>query len=47
MCKKTVRSMMLNNARSLTFTCAPSFPTVCSVRASYQLLISGALQEVR
>ncbi|CAH0038973.1 unnamed protein product [Clonostachys rhizophaga] len=47
MCKKTVRSMMLNNARSLTFTCAPSFPTVCSVRASYQLLISGALQEAQ
>ncbi|CAI6083872.1 unnamed protein product [Clonostachys chloroleuca] len=47
MCKKTVRSMMLNNARSLTFTCAPSFPTVCSVRASYQLLISGALQETQ
>ncbi|KAI0005180.1 8-amino-7-oxononanoate synthase [Xylariaceae sp. FL0662B] len=26
LCNQTVRSMMLNHARSLTFSCAPSFP---------------------
>ncbi|KFA62577.1 hypothetical protein S40285_05799 [Stachybotrys chlorohalonatus IBT 40285] len=47
MCNKTVRHMMLNHARSLTFSCAPSFPMVASMRASIKLLRSGATVEAQ
>ncbi|KAI1859875.1 hypothetical protein JX265_010324 [Neoarthrinium moseri] len=42
---KTVRAMIVNNARSLTYSCAPSFPMVASIRAGYRLLISGETQQ--
>ncbi|KAJ2987429.1 hypothetical protein NUW58_g4513 [Xylaria curta] len=41
LCNKTIRYMLLNHARSVTFSCAPSFPMVASIRAGYQLLITG------
>ncbi|KAI1110620.1 8-amino-7-oxononanoate synthase [Nemania sp. NC0429] len=45
LCNKTIRYMLLNHARSITFSCAPSFPMVASIRAGYQLLIRGETQE--
>ncbi|KAI1778811.1 8-amino-7-oxononanoate synthase [Hypoxylon cercidicola] len=47
LCNKSVRSSILNNARSLTFSCAPSFPMVASIRAGYQLLIKGETEEAQ
>ncbi|KAI1826996.1 8-amino-7-oxononanoate synthase [Xylaria intraflava] len=41
LCNKTVRYMLLNNARSITYSSAPSFPMVASIRAGYQLLMKG------
>ncbi|KAL8335891.1 hypothetical protein RB598_009871 [Gaeumannomyces tritici] len=38
---KTVRSMMVNHARPLFFTAAPSFPTLAAIRSGYDLLKSG------
>lgn len=38
---KTVKMMLMNNARSLMFTGVPSFPMLASIRAAYGLLKSG------
>ncbi|KAH7372243.1 putative aminotransferase [Pyrenochaeta sp. MPI-SDFR-AT-0127] len=37
----TVRSALMNFARSVIYTTAPSFPTVAGIRAAYNLLRSG------
>ncbi|KAI1128525.1 8-amino-7-oxononanoate synthase [Nemania abortiva] len=47
LCNKTIRYALLNNARSITFSCAPSFPMVASIRAGYQLLMKGETQEAQ
>ncbi|KAI1820898.1 8-amino-7-oxononanoate synthase [Xylaria intraflava] len=47
LCNKTIRYMLLNHARSITFSCAPSFPMVASIRAGYQCLMSGETQEAQ
>ncbi|KAI0441548.1 8-amino-7-oxononanoate synthase [Xylaria telfairii] len=47
LCNKTIRYMMLNFARSVTFSSAPSFAVVASIRAGYQLLITGQTKEAQ
>ncbi|KAK8074180.1 class II aminotransferase/8-amino-7-oxononanoate synthase [Apiospora phragmitis] len=47
MTRKTVRSMIINNARSLTYSCAPSFPVAASMRAGYRLLMDGQAQKAQ
>lgn len=42
----TVRSVLMNFARSVIYTTAPSFPTVAGIRAAYNLLRTGATQKV-
>lgn len=46
LCNNTVRYMLLNFARSVAFSAAPSFPVVASIRSGYRLLMSGETQEV-
>jgi hypothetical protein len=46
LCNKTVRSALVNSARSLTYSGAPSVPMVASIRAGYHLLMSGETQKV-
>ncbi|KAI2607022.1 putative aminotransferase [Hypoxylon fragiforme] len=41
----TVRISLLNFARSVIYTTAPSFPSVAGIRSAYNLLKAGALQE--
>ena len=41
----TVRSVLMNFARSVIYTTAPSFPTVAGIRAAYNLLRTGATQK--
>lgn len=43
----TVRAVVMNFARSVIYTTAPSYPTVAGIRAAYKLMASGATQEVR
>ncbi|KAL2017253.1 hypothetical protein VTK56DRAFT_2365 [Thermocarpiscus australiensis] len=45
LCNKTIRSALVNSARSLTYSGAPSVPMVASIRAGYQLLMSGETQQ--
>ncbi|KAI6084470.1 putative aminotransferase [Hypoxylon rubiginosum] len=42
---QTVRLALLNFARSVIYTTAPSFPAVAAIRSAYNLLRSGATQE--
>lgn len=42
---ETVRNTLLNFARPVIFTTAPSFPTVAGVRAAYNLLRTGTTQK--
>ncbi|GAA92663.1 aminotransferase class I and II [Aspergillus luchuensis IFO 4308] len=44
LCNETVRTMLINYARSIMFSVAPSFPMLASIRATYQLLRSGETQ---
>ncbi|PYI00203.1 class II aminotransferase/8-amino-7-oxononanoate synthase [Aspergillus ellipticus CBS 707.79] len=44
LCNETVRTMLINHARSIMFSVAPSFPMLASIRATYQLLRSGETQ---
>ncbi|KAK8010049.1 class II aminotransferase/8-amino-7-oxononanoate synthase [Apiospora arundinis] len=44
MARRSIRSMIINNARSLTYSCAPSFPMAASIRAGYKLLMNGQTQ---
>lgn len=46
LCNDTVRTMLINYARSIMFSVAPSFPMLASIRATYQLLRSGETQGV-
>lgn len=41
----TVRSVLMNFARSVIYTTAPSFPTVAGIRGAYNLLRTGATQK--
>ncbi|KAG6037963.1 putative secondary metabolism biosynthetic enzyme [Claviceps citrina] len=43
----TVRMALMNFARSVIYTTAPSFPTVAAVRAGYNLLRAGATLEAQ
>ncbi|KAE9363948.1 8-amino-7-oxononanoate synthase [Stipitochalara longipes BDJ] len=45
LCNKTVRSALVNSARSLTYSGAPSVPMIASIRAGYQLLMRGETQK--
>ncbi|KAK2606886.1 hypothetical protein N8I77_005609 [Diaporthe amygdali] len=47
LCNSTVRTMLLNYARGLQFTVAPSFVMLAAVRATYGLLKTGATQEAQ
>ncbi|GCB20566.1 putative 8-amino-7-oxononanoate synthase [Aspergillus awamori] len=47
LCNETVRTMLINYARSIMFSVAPSFPMLASIRATYQLLRSGETQEAQ
>ncbi|TVY41640.1 8-amino-7-oxononanoate synthase [Lachnellula subtilissima] len=47
LCNKTIRSTIIQNSRALTYSGAPSFPMVASIRAGYQLLISGETQKAQ
>ncbi|KAL8750604.1 MAG: hypothetical protein Q9199_006964 [Rusavskia elegans] len=42
----TVRNSLMNFARSVIYTTAPSFPLVAGIRAGYDLLKTGATQKV-
>ncbi|KAI1460398.1 putative aminotransferase [Annulohypoxylon moriforme] len=42
---ESVRLAILNFARSVIYTTAPSFPAVAAIRSAYNLLKSGATQE--
>ena len=42
----TIRTALINFARSFIFTTAPSFPFVAAIRAGYNLLASGKTVEV-
>lgn len=42
----TVRAALMNFARSVIYTTAPSYPTVAGIRAAYNLISSGATQKV-
>jgi 8-amino-7-oxononanoate synthase len=46
LCNDTVRTMLLNNARGILFTVAPSFPMLAAIRATYMLLETGKTQPV-
>lgn len=43
----TVRTMLLNYARGIMFTVAPSFPMLASIRAVYTLLKTGKTQQAQ
>ncbi|KAJ8109599.1 hypothetical protein ONZ43_g6089 [Nemania bipapillata] len=43
----TVRNTIMNFARSVIYTTAPSFPTVAAVRAGYNLIKSGATKKAQ
>jgi 8-amino-7-oxononanoate synthase len=42
----TVRTTLMNFARSIIYTTAPSFVNIAAIRAAYNLLKTGATQEV-
>jgi 8-amino-7-oxononanoate synthase len=42
----TVRTTLMNFARSIIYTTAPSFINIAAIRAAYNLLKTGATQEV-
>ncbi|OTA56528.1 putative aminotransferase [Hypoxylon sp. EC38] len=42
---QSVRLALMNFARSVIYTTAPSFPSVAAIRSAYNLLKSGATQE--
>lgn len=41
-----VRNTIINYARSIIYTTAPSFPTVAGIRAAYKLMADGNTKEV-
>lgn len=41
LCSQTTREYLINYARSLIYTTAMSFPSLASIRASYDFMISG------
>ncbi|KAI4262740.1 MAG: hypothetical protein L6R42_002089 [Xanthoria sp. 1 TBL-2021] len=43
----TVRNSLMNFARSVIYTTAPSFPLVACIRAGYDLLKTGATQKLQ
>ncbi|RYO74618.1 hypothetical protein DL764_010771 [Monosporascus ibericus] len=43
----SVRSTIMNFARSVIYTTAPSFPTVAAIRAGYNLLKTGETQDAQ
>jgi 7-keto-8-aminopelargonate synthetase-like enzyme len=43
----TVRAALTNFARSVVYTTAPTFPMVAAMRAGYELLRTGATEQVR
>ncbi|KAI1388533.1 5-aminolevulinate synthase [Hypoxylon trugodes] len=45
--KATVRAAVMNFARSIIYTTAPSFPTVAGIRAAYNMMMSGATEEAQ
>ncbi|KAJ5496619.1 8-amino-7-oxononanoate synthase [Penicillium fimorum] len=45
LCNNTVRSALVNSARSLTYSGAPSVPMIASIRAGYKLLMNGETQK--
>ncbi|KAI3399736.1 hypothetical protein diail_5803 [Diaporthe ilicicola] len=47
LCNSTVRTMLLNYARGLQFTVAPSFVMLAAIKATYGLLKTGATQEAQ
>ncbi|KAK2828963.1 hypothetical protein FQN49_007231 [Arthroderma sp. PD_2] len=47
LCNKTVRSTLVHQSRALTYSGAPSFPMVASIRAGYKLLMSGETQKAQ
>lgn len=46
LCNDTVRNMLINHARPITFTTAASFPTLAAVKSVYGLLASGKTEPV-
>ncbi|KAF5554521.1 aminotransferase class I II [Fusarium mexicanum] len=45
LCNQTIRNVIIQNARSLTYSGAPSIPMVACIRAGYQLLRNGHTQD--
>ncbi|KAJ2986090.1 hypothetical protein NUW58_g5194 [Xylaria curta] len=46
-CNKTIRSMLLNFARSVLFSSAPPFPMVAAIRSGYKLLMTEETQRAQ
>ena len=42
----TIRTMLINYARSVIYTTAPSFPMLAAIRAGYTLMKDGETQLV-
>lgn len=43
---ETVRSALINFARTIIFTAAPGFPVVAAARSSYRLMATGQTEQV-
>ncbi|KAK4118951.1 class II aminotransferase/8-amino-7-oxononanoate synthase [Parathielavia appendiculata] len=43
----TIRTVLINHARSIIYTTAPSFPMLAGIRAAYSLLKSGMTQQAQ
>lgn len=47
LCSKITREYLINYARTLIYTTAMSFPSLASIRASYDFMISGRTEILR
>ncbi|KAI8669816.1 Aminotran-1-2 domain-containing protein [Fusarium sp. Ph1] len=47
LCNQTIRRALIHQSRFLTYSGAPSFPMVASIRAGYQLLMSGETEKAQ
>jgi 8-amino-7-oxononanoate synthase len=43
----TIKTALINFARSVIYTTAPGFPMIACVRASYTLMSSGKMEQVK